>query len=235
MPAPQRPTALWSWSVAALSAAVVLNFAAPHLAAAALREAFQRALQAPQVDVAVESWPPVAVWWGRIDRLGLRAARVRAGDLELAEFRAIFRGLRLDPAALYGSRQFVLRAAGPATAQGIVSEAALASLLRRRGGVRLDGVELRPGRLTIDASVPVFGADVPVHGDGRLVLGAGGAIDLVLDRAGGGAAAGGMLSGAGVARVPAVLRVPALPIGFHLTAIRITEGALVLDAVRNPL
>jgi hypothetical protein len=84
----------------------------------------------------------------------------------------------------------------------------------------------------------VFGADVPVHGDGRLVLGTGGAIDLVLDRAGVGAAAGGMLSGAamaGVARVPAVLRVPALPIGFHLTAVRITEGALVLDAVRNPL
>jgi LmeA-like phospholipid-binding len=231
---PQRPSVLWVGLVAALAGALILNTGGRSLATAALRDALQSALGARGVRVSAESWPPLALWWGRIDELDVRADRVPAGTFELADFRAQFHHLAFDPAALYARRTLILRPGAAGTAEGVVPQAALAATLREQTGVRLERLSLRPGRVLVRAIVNILGADLAVDGGGRLVLGADNTLDFVPDSAD---AAGGFLTmqsgGAGM-RLP-VLRLPSLPLGLHLSAVRVGNGVLVLDATTNPL
>jgi hypothetical protein len=220
--------------VGVLAAVVGVNLVAPVVVGAAMKEPLRKLLMASQVDIAVESWPFAALWWGNVDRLTLLARDVQAGDLRLEQFSATFRQLRVDPRALYANHALVVRSIGSGSARGTVSQEALAVALARQPGVRIDTVVLRPGTVHVRATVRVLGIDVAVDGDGRFVLSGGNTLDLILDQA--------TLSGAGTitlggqltTRVPSVLRVPSLPLGLRITDIRVEDGRLVLDAATGP-
>lgn len=232
---PGRAGSVWRWSVGILAAALGANLAAPAVVAAAFARSLRTALGTDRVDVAVESWPPPALWWGRVDRMTVRASDVPAGDLRFEQFSASFQGLRFDPRALYADRVFVIRALRSGTAQASVAQAALASALARQPGVRVDGLVLRRGGVTVRGTIRVLGADVAVEGDGALVLNGRDAIDLILDRGTvAGMASSAMLKGRVAARVPSVLRVPPLPLGLRLTGVQMEDGRLLLDASTGP-
>jgi hypothetical protein len=227
---------VWRWSVGVLAAALVANLAAPVVAGAVFARSLRTVLGTDQVDVVAESWPPPALWWGRVDRMVVHARDVIAGDLRLERFSASFRGLRVDPGALYWDRALVIRATGSGTGQATVTQGALASALARQPGVRVDALTLRRGGVTVRGTIRVLGTDIAVEGDGRLVLNGRDAIDLVLDRATvAGAVSSATLNGRLVARVPSVVRVPSLPLGLRLTAVHMDDGRLLLDASTDPL
>lgn len=236
MAAPRGPGGVWLWSVAVLAAAVGVNLATPVVAAAALRDSLRTLLGTSQVDVLLEAWPPPALWWGTADRMTIVARDVPAGDLRLERFGATLQRVRVDPRALYAERTLVIRAIGSGSAHGTVAQEVLArALARQQPGIRVDALVLQPGRVLVRGAVRILGVEVDLDGAGRLVLDGSDTLDLLLDRAtvsGGGASAalGGHLN----TRVPAVLRVPALPLGFRLTGVRMEDGRLVLDAATGP-
>ena len=232
---PGRPGTVWRWSVGILAVALGANLAAPAVVAAAFARPLRTALGTDQVDVAVESRPAPALWWGRVDRMTVRARDVPAGDLRFEQFHGTFLGLRIDPRALYADRALVIRALHSGVAQASVSQAALASALARQPGVHVDALVLRRGGVTVRGTIRVLGADVAVEGDGALVLNGRDAIDLILDQATvAGAASSAVLKGRVVARVPSVMRVPPLPLGLRLTAVHMEDGRLLLDASTGP-
>ncbi len=235
MARPLRPGALWLWMVGILAAAVGANLVAPVVTAIALKEPLRTLLGASQVDVALETWPPVALWWGSADRMTVLARDVEAGDVRLERFSATFHHLRVDPRALYTDRALVIRSVGFGSAQGTVSQEALARALARQSGVRVDMLVLRPSSALVRGVVRILGIDVAVEGAGRFVLGGTDALDLILDRvtlteAGSSTTLGGQLT----TRIPSVLRIPTLPLGLRLTDVRMDDGGLVLDAATGP-
>lgn len=232
---PGRPGRLWRWSVGILAAILGANLAAPAVVAAALARSLRTTLSTDRVDVVVESWPAPALWWGRVDRMSVLARDVPAGDLRFERFSASFLGLRVDARALYADRAFVVRALRSGLAQASVTQEVLAGALARQPGMRVGALVLRRGGLTVRGTMRVLGADVAVEGDGSLMLNGRGGIDLIVDRATvGGAASSATFKGRGLARVPSVVRVPPLPLGFRLTAMRVEDGRLLLDASTGP-
>ncbi len=226
-----RPGRAWRWSVGVLVAALGANLATPVLVGAAFARPLRTVLGTDQVDVVVESWPPPVLWWGRVDHLAVRARDVTAGDLRFERFTGSFRGLRIDPRALYTDGTLVIRALQSGIAQATVAQAALASALARRPGVRVDALVLRRDGVTVRGTIQVLGTDVAVEGDGQLVLNGPDAIDLILNRASvAGAASSATLKGRLAARLPSVVRVPPLPLGLRLTALHMDDGRLLLDA-----
>lgn len=221
----------WRWSVGVLAAAIAANLATPSLVGAAFARPLRTVLGTDRVDVAVESWPPPVLWWGRVDRMAVQARDVSAGDLRFERFTASFRGLRIDPRALYTGGTLVIRVPESGIAQATVAQAALAGALARQPGVRVDALVLRRDGLTIRGTIQILGADVAVEGDGQLVLNGPEAIDLILNRATmAGAVSSAMFKGRLATRVPSVLRVPPLPLGLRLTALHMDDGRLLLDA-----
>src|SRR5262249_34340214 len=141
------------------------------------------ALATDQVDVVVESWPAPVLWWGRVDQMAVHARDVVVGDLRFERFSASFRGLRVDPRALYAAGALVVRSLQSGIAEAAVGQEALAGALARQRGVRVEAVLLRRDGVTVRGTIQVLGADVAVEGDGRLVLNGPDAIDLILDQA----------------------------------------------------
>ena len=228
---PRRPGSVWFWSVGLLAAALAANLATPSLVGAAFARPLRTVLATDQVDVVVESWPAPVLWWGRVDQMAVHARDVVVGDLRFERFSVSFRGLRIDPRALYAAGALVVRSLQSGIAEAAVGQEALAGALARQRGVRVDMLVLRRDGVTVRGTIQVLGADVAVEGDGRLVLNGPDAIDLILDHATvAGAASPAMLKGRLVARVPSVLRVPPLPLGLRLTGLRMEVGRLLLDA-----
>jgi LmeA-like phospholipid-binding len=229
--APRRPGSVWRWSVGLLAAALGANLATPPLVGAALARPLRTALGTAQVDVVVASWPPPVLWWGRVDHMALRARDVAVGDLRFERFSASFRGLRIDPRALYADGALVVRGLQSGVAQASLAEEALAAALARQRGVRVQALTLRHDGVTVRGAIQVLGTDVAIAGDGQLVLNGPDAIDLILTQATvAGAASSAMLKGRLLARVPSVLRVPPLPLGLRLTGLHMEDGRLLLDA-----
>ncbi len=219
-----------------LAAALGANLATPAVVGAACARALRTALGTDHVDVVVESWPPPALWWGRVDRMAVRARDATAGDLHFERFSASFLGLRIDPRSLYADRALVIRALQSGTAEATIGQAALAAALARQPGVHVDALELRRGGVTVRGTIRVLGTDVAVEGDGWLVLNGRDAIDLILDRATvAGASSSAVLKGRLVARVPSVVRIPPLPFGLRVTAVHTDDGRLLFDASTGPL
>jgi hypothetical protein len=232
---PRRPGILWVWSVAALVAAIGANLGAPVIAAGAVKGSLRTLLGTAQVDVALEAWPPLALWWGSVDRMTVLARDVQTGDLRLDQFDATFRRVRVDPRALYAERVLAIRSVESGHAHGAMSQEALARAFSRQPGVRVDMLALRAGGVRVRGAVRVLGTDVAVDGRARLVLNGHDSIDLILDRttvAGVGPAAA--IRGQLTTRVSSVLRVPALPLGLQLTNVRVEDGRLLLDAATGP-
>lgn len=230
-----RPGSGWVWSVALLAAALGVNLAAPFLVGAACARALRTALGTGHVDVVVESWPPLALWWGRVDRMVVRARDVPTGDLRFERFSASSRGLHIDPGALYLGGSLVIRAVQSGNAQATVTQAALASALARQPGVHVEALVLRRGGVMLRGTIAVLGIDVAIEGDGQLVLNGRDAIDLILDQTTvAGAASSPVLRGRLAARVPSVVRIPPLPLGFQVTALHMDDGRLLLDASMGP-
>jgi LmeA-like phospholipid-binding len=231
-----RPGSVWRWSVGLLAAVLGANLATPPLVGAALARPLRTALGTNQVDVAVESWPPPALWWGRVDHMTVHARDVATGDLRFEGFSASFRGLRIDPGALYAHGSLVVRGLQSGIAQAALGQEALAGALARQRGVRIDALVLKRDGVTVRGAMQVLGTDIAVEGDGRLVLNGPDAIDLILNRATvAGAASSAMLKGRLAARVPSVLRVPPLPLGLRLTGLHMEDGRLLLDASTGQL
>lgn len=236
MAPPARPGRVWRWSVGILAAALAANLGTPAVVAAALARPLRTALGTNQVDVTVESWPPPALWWGRVDHMTVQARDVSAGDLRFERFRASFLGLRVDPRALYADRTLVIRAIGTGVAQASIAQADLASALSRQPGVRIDELVVRRGGVTVRGTIRIFGADVAVTGEGALVLNGPDAIDLIVERGtvAGVASPSAIVKGNIAARVPSVVRVPPLPLGLRVTAVQMEDGRLLLDASTGP-
>jgi LmeA-like phospholipid-binding len=232
---PRRPGTLWLWSVAVLAAAIGANLGTPVIAAAAVRGSLRTLLGTAQVDVALQTWPPPALWWGSVDRMTVRARDVQTGDLRLDQFDATFQGVRLDPRALYAERILVIRSVESGRARGTMSQEALARAIAQQRGVRVEMLALRSGRVLVRGTIRVLGADVAVDGSARLALHGHDSIDLILDRtrvAGVGSVAA--IRGQLTTRVSPALRVPALPLGLRLTNVRVEDGRLLLDAATGP-
>jgi hypothetical protein len=187
--------------------------------------------------VVVESWPPPVLWWGRVDHMVVHARDVAVGDLRFDQFSASFRGLRIDPRALYADGALVVRGLQSGIAQATLGQEALAGALARQRSVRVDALVLRRDGMTVRGTIQVLGTDVVVEGDGRLVLNGPDAIDLILNRASvaGAASSAMMLKGRLAARLPSVLRVPPLPLGLRLTGLHMEDGRLLLDASTGQL
>jgi hypothetical protein len=233
---PPCPGSVWRWSVGLLAVALGANLATPPLVGAALARPLRTALGTTQVDVVVESWPPPVLWLGRVDQMAVQARNVATGDLRFERFIASFRGLRIDPRALYADGALQVRGLQSGIAQATLAQEALAAALARQRGVRVQALVLRRDGVTVRGTVQVLGTDVAVEGDGRLVLNGADAIDLILDHAAvAGAAPSAMLKGHLVARVPSVLRIPPLPLGLKLTGLHMEDGRLLLDASTGQL
>jgi len=223
--------AVWWGAVGLLLVAVLASVTGPWAAASALNTAIAGDVAGGPVEVSVVTWPPPALWWGRVDVLRVHALGLRVGTVRTETFDATFRGLRFDPAALYVQRRVVIRSLGSAAAEVTVRQDALAQALATVPSIRNVGVVLADGRVRLAATVSLFGASLPVAGDGRLALRGGTAVDLVFDRI---AVAGVPLPDPVAARVSAavnpVLDIGALPFGLQLRAVRVTNGEVILDA-----
>lgn len=223
--------AAWWGAVGLLLVAVLASVTGPWVAASALNTAIAGDVAGGPVQVSVATWPPPALWWGRVDLLRVHAVGLRVGTVRTETFDATFQNIRLDPAALYVQRRLVIRALGHAVAEITVRQDALAEALAGIPSLRNVAVVLADGRVRLAATASLFGASLAVVGDGRLALRGGTAVDLLFDRI---AVAGVPLPDAVAARVTAavnpVLDIGALPFGLRLAAVRVTNGEVVLDA-----
>jgi hypothetical protein len=230
---PQRVWAgyLWCGVVSVLVLAVLASVTGPWIAASALGVAIAGGVGAGQVRVNVATWPPPAVWWGRVDVLNVTGRDLRIGAVRARAFKATFDGVRVDPVALYLKRRMVVRALDRASATITVGQGALADALAATSSMRDVDVVLGRGRVRVAATVSVLGGSLRASGEGRLVLRRGTAVDLEFDRI---AVAGVPLPRALTSQVNAavnpVLDVGALPFGLRLRAVRVTDGAVTLDA-----
>ena len=223
---------VWWGAVALLLVAVAASVTGPWAAASALSTAIGGGAVAGRVRVSVVTWPPPALWWGRVDVLQVHARGLRVGTVRVETFDATLNGIRLDPGALYLQRRLVIRSLGAAVAEVTVGEGALTQALASVPSLREVAVTLADGRVRLAATASLFGASLPVAGEGRLVLRGGTAVDLVFDRI---AVSGVPLPDAVAARVAAavnpVLDIGALPFGLRVQAVRVMDGEVVLDAV----
>jgi hypothetical protein len=228
----RRPRGLWLATLGLAGAAVGASLAGPPLAAIQLKTALGRALSAESVQASMVVWPPPALWWGRVDVLSIAARHLRMNPLEVDTFDATLDRVRFDSGALYFRRELVLQAVGSGVAHATVSQDALARVLATHPGVRDTAVRLTPGRVTLSATVSVFGAPVPAAADGHLSLRGTSGVDLIFDR----------LTVAGVGLPPAlrnqvagalnpILDARSLPFGMRLTRLHLDEGKVTLDAV----
>lgn len=229
---PPRPGRLWLFAVAVLGVAVAVNLGSPVAAVAALKGYLATLMPSRGMDVRIVAWPPIALWWGRMDLLAVAAHDAQIGTLQMEEFDATFSDLRFDPEALLVHHTLVISALRVGIAHGTISQAELLHALALQPNVRVDSVVLQPGRVFLKGAVRVLGAELPAQGVGHLVLNGDTAVDLVLDHV---AAGGGPLPTSGPSvTLKSVLSVPSLPFGFHLTGVRTGDGRLVLDAGMGP-
>lgn len=233
-------------TVGLLGVAVGASLAASPLAAAQLRSALGRPLAAESVQIDVAASPPPAVWWGRIDRLRVAMRHLHAGQLEVEAFDAVLDGIRFDPASLYLDRMLAIRSIRSGAASLTVTRDALTRTLAAQlqaalvkaspvGSALGDaGVTLERGRLELVATASAFGTVIRIMAEGRLVLRAETAVDLVLDRL---TIAGVDLPRAITAQVADAVnpildvRLWSLPFGLRLTKIQVDGGRVVLDAI----
>jgi len=223
--------AVWWGAVGLLLVAVLASVTGPWAAASALNTAIAGDVAGGPVEVSVVTWPPPALWWGRVDVLRVHALGLRVGTLRTESFDATFQGIRLDPAALYVQRRVVIRSLGHAVAEITVRQDALAQALAAVPSLRNVAVVLADGQVRLAATASLFGASLPVAGRGRLTLLGGTAVDLTFDRI---TVAGVPLPDAVAARVNAavnpVLDIGTLPFGLRLQTVRVTNGEVILDA-----
>ncbi|HKV45240.1 MAG TPA: DUF2993 domain-containing protein [bacterium] len=230
MPPPPRPGRLWLVAVGVLALAVAVNLGTPLVAAAAFRGYLMALLPSRALDVRLMAWPPLALWWGRVDLLTVAADDVQIGTLQLARFDARLSDMRFDPKALLVQHRVVIDSVRLGVAQATVSQAELAHALVLQPNVRVDSIVLRRDQVLLKGAVRVLGAELPADGVGHLVLNGDTAIDLVLDRVTVAGGAVSMPNGGPALTLKSVIAVPPLPFGFRLTAVRTDDGKLVLDA-----
>lgn len=226
---------VWLLAVGVLAVAVAANLGTPAVAGAALKGYLRSQLPGGSVEVAVQASPPVALWWGRAARVTMVAHNVQLGTLGTERFDVTFETLRFDPQALYLHRALVIRSLRNGSAHATVNQANLTRALARSPTIRVDSVVLQPGRVWVRGAVRALGAEFPAEGLGRLVLNGETAVDLVLDSV---VVAGGSLPGSvnGEAiTIRSAIVVPRLPFGFRVTAVRVEDGRLVLDAGTGPV
>ncbi len=226
---------MWLGAVGLLVVATGISLATPPIADAQLRAALGRTLGTSNIEVRIATWPPPAVWWGKVDVLSVAARHLRVGTLDVDAFDATLNRVRFDPEVLYATRALEIRSLGSGVAHVTVTQDALAALLALQPSLRDVAVTLQSGRVSLGATVSVLGASLRATGDGRLVLRGDTAVDLLLDQI---AVAGVHLPAAmmgEVARsVNPVLDVRSLPFGLHLTGLTIAGGRVMLDAVAGP-
>ncbi len=228
----RRPTRLRLVSTGLVILAAALSGLAPLIAGAALRVALSRDLRTADVRVGVATWPPPALWAGRIDVLSVAARHLRLGALAVDAFDAQLGGVRLDPRALYLARVLVIRQLRSGVAHVTVSQDALRDLLAARPPLHDVSVGLGPGVVRVGATLPVLGAPLRATGEGHLVLRGGTMVDLVLDRV---AVAGIPLPPAAAGEVAGavnpILDVRSLPFSLRLVTLVVGDGRATLDAV----
>ena len=234
-PQPAWVGVLWWVAVSALLVAVLASVTGPWVAASALNAAIADRAGAGQVRVSVATWPPPAVWLGRVDVLHVTAHELRIGAVRARTFEATLDGVRVAPAALYLKRRMVVRALGRAAAEITVEQGALAAALAATPSLRDVAVVLSDGRVRVAATVSVLGASLRATGDARFALRGDSAVDLVFDR----------ISVAGVplpatvdsqvnAAVNPVLNLRGLPFGLRLRSVRVSDGEVTLAAAGAP-
>lgn len=226
------PGALWLAVVVVLALALAANLAAPSVAALAMRLALARSFETGDVAVVVQAWPATAVWWGNIGVLSVAARSLRVGRLDVAVFDAILTRVAVDPGRLYGRRELVVRSVGSGIARVAVTADSLARMVAEQPSVKQVVVHLRPGTITLDGTVSVFGADFPASVAGHLVVRDAARLDLVVDRI---TVLGGLPVPPDVASrlatsINPVLDVGRLPFGLRLTNVTIGEGIVMLQA-----
>jgi DUF2993 family protein len=225
------PGALWVALVALLGAALFVNLATPPIAGAAMRMAFGRMLGTGAVDVTVAAWPPPSLWWGNIEMLSVTARAVHVGRVDVEGFEATLTHVDLDPGALYGRGIVVVRSLGPGTARVTVSAANLVNAVAGQPAMKDVAVTLRPGAMLLEGPVTILGAKVHASVAGHFVVRDATRLDLVLDQA----ALGGLnippdVASVFMTSVNPIVDVGRLPFGLRLTAVRIGDGVVQLDA-----
>ena len=232
----RRPGALWLVAVVVLAAALAASLEATSIAGTAVRVALIRSFGTPDVAVTVEARPASAVWWGNIGLLSVAARSLHIGQLDVAGFEAVLTRVVVDPVLLYGRGELTVRSMGAGVARVTVTADDLARFLAAQPSMKHVLVRLTPGRIRLDGTVSVLGADVPASVAGHLAVRDATHLDLVVDRAtvmNGLPVPPDVASRLGAAINP-VVDLGRMPFGLHLTKVSIGDGVLLLQAAAGP-